>query len=164
MAKRVFKSKKKLSSTRANYRKWSEWDTGDILIGTYKGSQTDSYDKPNWLIEVEDAQFGDKKAAKKLNPNADGEKNIIGLNSSGKLDAAMDKVEIGDMVQIEYKGMSTIEKGKYKGKDAHDIEVDLVEEEGDEDEDEDETDERYEKRTRGDSDDDDEEEEDEDDL
>lgn len=158
--KRVFKSKKKLSSTRAAYRKWNEWDTGDVLIGTYKGSQTDNYDKPNWLIEVEDAQFTDKKAAKKLNPNEDGDKNIIGLNSSGKLDAAMDKVEIGDMIQVEYKGMSTIEKGKFKGKDAHDIEVDLVEEDDGGEEESDESDERYEKRTRGKSDDEEEDEED----
>lgn len=150
MAKRIFKSKKKLSSVKAVYRKWSEWDEEDILIGVYKGSQTDSYDKPNWLVEVEDAQFSDKKAAKKLMPSS-GEKIIIGLNSSGKLDAAMDQVEMGDIVQVTYKGMSTIEKGKYKGKDAHDIEVDLVE--ADDDEDEEDQD-----------DDDDTEEEDEDDL
>jgi hypothetical protein len=141
MPKRVYKSKKKLSSVKATYRKWSEWDAGDILIGTYKGSQTDSYDKPNWLVEVEDAQFTNAKVAKKLLPKGD-EKTVIGLNSSGKLDAAMEQVEIGDMVQIEYKGMSTIEKGKYKGKDAHDIEVDLIEEdvEDDDDEDDDEVD------------------------
>lgn len=133
MAKRIFKSKKKLSSTKAVYRKWNEWDAGDILIGTFKGSQTDNYDKPNWLIEVEDAQFANSKEAKKLMPKGD-EKIVVGLNSSGKLDQAMEQVEIGDMIQVEYKGMSTIEKGKYKGKDAHDIEVDLVEEDGDDDE------------------------------
>lgn len=141
MAKRVFKSKKKLSSVRAVYRKWSEWETGDIIVGKYKGSQIDNYDKPNWLIEVEEAFFGDKKEQKKVIGQ------VMGLNSSGKLDAAMKKVEIGEMVQIEYKGMSTIEKGKFKGKDAHDIDVDLVEEDGGDDdeeeidEDEDEVDE-----------------------
>lgn len=158
MAKRIFKSKKKLSTVKATYRKWNEWDVGDILIGTYKGSQTDNYDKPNWLIEVEDAQFSNAKAAKKLMPKGD-EKVIVGLNSAGKLDQAMEQLEIGDMVQVEYKGMSTIEKGKFKGKDAHDIECDLVEEEGDEDdedlEDDDDAD---------DSDDESEDDEDEDDL
>ncbi len=135
--KRVFKSRKKLSSTRCVYRKWSEWDAGDILIGTYKGSQIDNYDKPNWLVEVVEAQFSNAKEAKKI---AD---QIIGLNSTGKLDKAMDQVEIGQMIQLEYKGMSTIEKGKYKNKDAHDIEVDLVtEDNGEEDEgEEEETDE-----------------------
>lgn len=132
MAKRIFKSKKKLSTMRAVYRKWGEWDAGDVLIGTYKGSQTDDYDKPNWLIEVEDAQFSNAKAAKKLMPKGD-EKVVVGLNSTGKLDAAMEQAEIGDVIQVEYKGMSTIEKGKYKGKDAHDIEVDVVESDDDED-------------------------------
>lgn len=131
--KRMFKSKKKVSSVRAVYRKWADWEAGDILIGTYKGSQIDSYDKPNWLIEVEDAQFTDVKLVKSLMPKGD-KKIVIGLNSSGKLDKAMEQVEIGEMVQVEYKGTSTIEKGKYKGKEAHDIEVDIVEEEGDEDE------------------------------
>lgn len=137
MAKRIFKSKKKLSTVKAVYRKWNEWDVGDILIGTYKGSQTDNYDKPNWLIEVEDAQFSNAKDAKKLMPKG-GEKVIIGLNSAGKLDGALEQIEIGDMVQIEYKGMSEIESGKFKGKDAHDIDCDLVEEDdGEEDEDSD---------------------------
>lgn len=130
--KRVFKKTKKVSKVRAEYRKWSEWDEGDILIGKYIGSQIDSYDKPNWLIEVEDAQFSDTKTAKKLMGKT------IGLNSNGKLDKAMKQVEEGDMVQIEFKGMGTIEKGKYKGKDAYDVEVDIVQEEGDEDEDENE--------------------------
>lgn len=138
MAKRIYKSKKKLSTVKATYRKWNEWDSGDILIGTYKGSQTDNYDKPNWLVEVEDAQFTNAKAAKKLMPKGD-EKVVVGLNSSGKLDQAMEQVEIGDVIQVEYKGMSTIEKGKYKGKDAHDIEVDLVEEDDEDEDDEDES-------------------------
>jgi hypothetical protein len=134
MAKqRVFKSKKKLSTTRATYRPWKEWEAGDIIVGTYKGSQTDSYDKPNWLVEIEEAFFVKKpKAAKALKGQ------VLGLNSSGKIDKAMEGVEIGDMIQVEYKGTSTIEKGKYKGKDAHDIEVDLVEEDGKEEVDEEE--------------------------
>lgn len=130
--KRKFKSKKKLSSTRATYRPWKEWEAGDIIIGTFKGSQTDNYDKPNWLIEIEEAFFPSKpKLAAKLKGQ------VLGLNSSGKLDKAMEGVEAGDMIQVEYKGTSLIEKGKYKGKEAHDVEVDLVEEEGAESEEED---------------------------
>lgn len=119
---RVFKSKKKLSKTRCVYRAWGEWEAGDIIVGTYKGQQTDQYDKPNWLVEIEEAFFTNKKDQKKFKGQ------VIGLNSAGKLDGAMENVSEGDMIQVEYKGMSTIEKGKYKGKDAHDIEVDLVEE------------------------------------
>lgn len=152
--KRKFKSKKKLSSTRATYRPWKEWQTGDIIIGIFKGSQTDNYDKPNWLVEIVEAFFPSKpKLAAKLKGQ------ILGLNSNGKLDKAMEGVEPGDMVQVEYKGMSTIEKGKYKGKDAHDVEVDLVEED-DGSEDEEEVDEEDEDESEDSDDDDDDDEED----
>ncbi len=131
MAKRIFKSKKKLSTVRALYRKWSEWEVGDVLVGKYAGSQIDSYDKPNWLIEVEDAFFTDKKAQKKLIGNT------VGLNSNGMVDKAMKKVEEGDMVQFTYNGMEEMDGGPFKGKDKHLVEVDIVVEEG-EDEDYDE--------------------------
>ncbi len=128
--KRVFKSKKKLSTVRATYRKWSEWETGDIMIGTYKGSQTDQFGKPNWLIEVVEAFLADKKDQKKLIGQ------VLGLNSSGTVDRAMEDVEIGSMVQFTYNGLVRMDGGPYKGKDKHDIEVDLVSEEGDDDEEE----------------------------
>ncbi len=120
MAKRVFKSKKKLSSVRALYRKWNEWEVGDVLVGKYKGSQMDSYDKPNWLIEVEDAFFTNKKEQKRLIGQ------IVGLNSSGGVDRSMEKCSEGDMVQFTYNGMERMDGGPYKGKDKHLIEVDLV--------------------------------------
>lgn len=138
MPKRVFKSKKKLSGGRCTYRAWGEWEVGDYIIGTYKGSREDQYNKPNWLVAVEEAEFSDSKAAKKLIGQT------IGLNSAGQLNKAMEKVEEGDMIQVMYNGTSEIEKGKYAGKDAHLIEVDLVEEDdgsGDEEEYEDESEE-----------------------
>lgn len=127
MAKRVFRTKKKLSGVRAMYRAWSEWEVGDYIIGTYKGSKTDNYDKPNWLIEVEEASFvSDAKLARKLQED----NLVIGLNSNGMLDAAMENVSEGDMIQVMYNGKSEIEKGKYAGKEAHVVQVDLVEEDG----------------------------------
>lgn len=158
--KRKFKSKKKLTTVRANYRPWAEWEVGDYIIGTYKGSQTDQYDKPNWLVEIEEASFVKKpKLAAKLVGQ------LLGLNSNGKLDKAMKNVEEGDMIQVTYNGMGTIEKGKYKGKDAHDVEVELVEEETDEDEeDEDEDEDESEDSEDDEESEDEDEDEDEDDL
>ena len=121
-AKRVFRSKKKLSGSRCVYRAWKTWSVGDLIIGTYRGSKIDNYDKPNWIIDVIDAQFSKKKEGEKLVGQT------IGLNSAGGLDKAMEKVEEGTVIQVMYNGTSTIEKGKYAGKDAHNIEVDLVEE------------------------------------
>jgi len=122
--KRVFKTAKKLSGSRQVYRKWSEWNEGDILIGKYKGFKEDQYEKPNWLVEVEDACFSNAKEAKELVGK------VIGLNSSGQLDKAMEKLTEGQWVQITYNGTAEIEKGKFKGKDAHVIEVDLLVEDG----------------------------------
>lgn len=137
MAKRVFKTTKKLSGAKTAYRPWKEWEVGDIMIGKFLSTRTDNYDKPNYMFEVEDAQFTDFKLAKKLI----GEN--LTLNSNGQLDKAMENVEEGSMVQVTYNGTSTIEKGKYAGKEAHSVEVDLVveddgtEEEVDEDEEDD---------------------------
>lgn len=118
--KRVFKVKKKLSGGKTTFRKWGDWDEGDILIGTYVSTREDQYNKPNWTFKVEDAQFVDRKLAKELVGQN------ITLNSSGQFDKAMEAVTEGDMVQITYNGTSTIEKGKYAGKEAHSVEVDLV--------------------------------------
>lgn len=133
MAKRVFKSKKKVSGGRCVYRAWKDWEIGDLVIGTYKGSKIDNYKKPNWLVEVEDAQFQNHKEGKKLMGQ------VIGLNSCGQLDKAMEEVSEGDMIQVMYNGTSEIQKGKYAGKDAHLVEVDIVEEDnGDSNDDEEE--------------------------
>lgn len=125
--KRVFKVAKKLSGAKTTYRKWAEWAEGDIVIGKLLKVGEDQYQKPNYMLEVEDAQLADKKLAKELIG-----KNIT-LNSSGMLDKAMAEIELGKFVQITYNGTAEIEKGKYKGKDSHVIEVDLMVEEGDED-------------------------------
>lgn len=128
--KRVFKTKKKLSGGRSVFRKWNEWEEGDYIIGKYVGMKEDNYEKPNWLIEVEEAVFADEDEAEKLIGKQ------IGLNSNGQLDKAMEKVEEGQYVQVTYNGKSEIEKGKYAGKEAHLVGVDLVEVEGEEEEEE----------------------------
>lgn len=128
MAKRVFRKGKKLSGGQKNFRRWADWAEGDYVIGKYVGTHTDQYDKECMMLEVADAQFKRKKEGDALIGK------VIVLNAAGQLNKAMEQMEEGQMVQVTYQGTSTIEKGKYKGKDAHVIEVDLVEEEGDEDE------------------------------
>lgn len=126
-AKRVFKTTKKVSGSPKNFRKWADWQVGDIVIGEYVGTHTDQFDKECTMVKVADAQFQGKKGAKEA---AELVGKVLVLNSAGKLDKARDQLTEGDMIQVTYNGMGTIEKGKYAGKDSHDIEVDLVEEEG----------------------------------
>lgn len=126
--KRVFKTTKKLSGGRTLYRKWDEWETGDLIIGKFLAQGEDQYQKPNWKMQVEDAQFASSKESKKYTGQ------VLTLNSAGQLNKAMEKVEEGDMIQITYQGTSVIEKGKFKGKDAHLVEVDMVVEDTGDDE------------------------------
>jgi len=44
-AKRTFKTKKKLSGVRTEYRAWKEWDEGDVLIGKLVGSSQNRKNK-----------------------------------------------------------------------------------------------------------------------
>ena len=128
MPKRVFKTTKKLTSGGGTYRKWADWTEGDVLICKFVSEGVDTtYGKPTWTVKVEEAMFSDEDAGHVLKG-----KNLT-LNSNGQFDKAMAQVSEGDMIQITYNGVSEIEKGKYRGKDAHQVEVELVVEEGAED-------------------------------
>lgn len=122
MAKRVFKSRKKLSGGPSSFRKWDEWEEGDVLIGKLVGQREDNYGNPSWQVEVEEAQFMKKKEGAALAGKT------ITLNSAGQLNKALEQVEEGQFIQVTYNGKSRIEKGIYKGKDAHLIGVELLEE------------------------------------
>lgn len=135
MPKRVFKTKKKLTTGQKEFRKWNEYEMDDCVIGTYVGEHKDQYNKIGRIIKVEDAQFADGSGEELAG------KNLV-LNSNGMLDKAFNDNDIqpGEMVQIVYKGTAEIQKGKYAGKDAHVVEVETVvpeDEDIDDEEDED---------------------------
>lgn len=98
------------------YRKWGLWEEGDMLVGKFVQETMDNYKKPSYHIEVEEVQFEDMTDAPKQ-----GE--IFALNSAGQLDKAMAQVEKGDFVKVIYKGIQTIEKGPYAGKEAHSMAI-----------------------------------------
>lgn len=149
-AKRVFKQKRVLSGMQKVFRKWGDWDTDDYVVGKYVATHEDNYDKTNRVIQVIAAEFSDDSGEEFVG------KNLV-LNSSGIIDKAFegsDKtpgIEIGEFVQVTYLGKSEILKGKYAGKEAHNMEVIVVEdpdapeiEEEEEFEDEEYDDEEYE--------------------
>lgn len=125
MSKRVFKPGRKLGGGTKMYRKWEEYDMGDIVIGRYSDNHIDQYGKKCYVLEVYDAEFKDKTGKKYL------EKNLV-LNACGMLSKAMDKASIGDIVQITYNGQSTIEKGPFAGKESHLIETQVMDEDSSE--------------------------------
>jgi hypothetical protein len=72
------------------------------------------------LFKVVETQFKDKNA------NFEEGKTVV-LNRCGMLAKALEGVEFGQIIQLEYNGIGTIEKGKFKGKEAHSMEIQLVE-------------------------------------
>lgn len=126
MAKRIFKTTKVLSGTRTEFRKWSDWDEGDVIICTLKGTQANrkNKSKKDWIVFVEEAFLSDKKEEKRLVG-----KDLL-LNCAGQLDKGLAQVEMGDTVQVTYNGSQEMEGGEFAGQMAHLMEVVQVEEEG----------------------------------
>lgn len=124
MAKRVFKTKRVLSGARTIYRAWKEWDEGDIVIATFKGTSQNRKNKAkvDWIVFIEDAFFADKKEQKRVIGNT------LTLNCAGQLDNGMKQVEVGETVQVTYNGCKEMQGGDYEGQMAHLMEVITVEE------------------------------------
>jgi hypothetical protein len=119
---RTFKTKKKLSGVAKEFKKWAEYDEGDTIVGKYVDVHEDeTYGKTHRVIEVEFANVANKAWEKSIVG-----KNLV-LNSCGIVDSVFEKVSLGEYVQVTYEGTSVIEKGKFKGKDAHNISIEIVE-------------------------------------
>lgn len=120
MEKRIWKTKRTVSGIQKMYRKWSDYKEGDMLVGKYVDDHMDQYDKNCPVIEVIEATTKDRTFQKDVIG-----KNLV-LNHSGMIGVAFDKVKKGEIVQLEYQGTSTIEKGKFAGKEAHVVKVEVV--------------------------------------
>jgi len=131
MEKRKFKTKKVLSGVKSEYRAWKEWDEEDTLVCKLIGTSVNrkNKSKKDWIVEVVEAFFSDKKEQKRFKPGT-----RVTLNTAGQLDKGMEQIDIGGLVQITYKGSAEMEGGDYEGQMAHTMEVVEVEEDsGDED-------------------------------
>lgn len=143
--KRKFKPRKVLSGVRTEYRAWKEWDEGDVMVFKLIGSSQNKKNrtKKDWIVEVLEVFFTDKKEEKRLKPGT-----RVTLNSAGQLDKGLEQVEEGALVQVTYNGSQEMEGGNYAGQMAHTMEVVEVgpddgeeeEEEYEDDEDSDEDD------------------------
>lgn len=99
----------------SKYKPWSKWEVSDFIVGKYVSDSVDNYGKPNYRLEVLEANF------KAKDHPAPGE--AFTLNSCGSLDSAMEEITIGDVVKIIYKGRDKMTKGPYKGKEFSVLEV-----------------------------------------
>lgn len=136
--KRTFKTKRVLSGVKTEYHKWGDWSEGDTLVGKLLGTSPNKKNKSkkDWIVEVVEPFFADKKQNKRLKPGTK-----VTLNTMGQFDKGMAQLELGDMFQVVYNGFKEMEGGDYAGENAHLAEVTEVgyeDEESDEEEQEDE--------------------------
>ena len=111
---------------KSTFRKYDNWDAGDQIAGKLVSISKDQFGKPAYVIKVEEVSF--KKTSEQ--PNV-GE--LFTLNSSGGLTYKIEQaggVVAGDIIGVEYNGKATIEKGKWRGKVTHDIDL-FVSKQGD---------------------------------
>jgi hypothetical protein len=122
MAQRVFKKVKKLTGGRKTFRKWTDWDEGDYIVGYYRGIHEDEkYGKDHFTFEIIEAHFqSDKKLAASIL-----EKEFV-CNTCGKLAKGMKKAVEGKPYQVTYNGVGEMEEGKYAGSEAYDVDVEEV--------------------------------------
>jgi hypothetical protein len=108
------------------YKPWKDWENGDYIVGKYIGQSIDSFDKPNFHIELEEVSMVSAKASNgsKLEAGV-----ILGLNASGQLVPKFDSLKVGDVVDVTYRGIESLpDNHRFKGKDCHQIDVSVLEE------------------------------------
>jgi hypothetical protein len=127
MAKRVFKTTKTLSGKPTKFRSWKEWDVGDIIIAKFIKEGVDNYDNPSYTVGIIECFIKNKLIQKEWV-----EGTYVSLNSNGQLNKALENMKEGTLIQVTYNGTSTIEKGKFAGKESHGVLVEELEETEDE--------------------------------
>jgi len=100
------------------YRPWKKFAQGDVLTGTLTDVLEDNFGNPSYTIRIDSTDFEDD------NDNLT-EGTLFGMNSSGSLNYKMASVEIGSFIQVEYEGTTVLEKGKFKGKECHSVNVSI---------------------------------------
>ena len=122
MTGRRFVVTKAVSLGNVIYRAWDSWKEGEYVVGKFvKFHRDERYDKTDLILLVEEASWDSTLKGKKLNlkENAMLAKYYKEIEEASK--------DSGVFVQIIYNGKSVMEKGKYKGKEAHSLDIQIVE-------------------------------------
>lgn len=118
--RRVFKPTRNLRKGAQMYRKWTDWEVSDYVIGTLTAINIDNYGKNNYVVKVEEAHFMDKSGKNFVGKT-------LGINECASLKMQLEGVELGAIIQVTYTGIVKIEKGNFAGKDAHTVDVNIGE-------------------------------------
>lgn len=93
-------------SVSTEYMKIDTLPQGDYIQGTYKGTSPNQFkpEAPNYKLQLADGR-------------------LVVVNTCGSLQKKMEHVREGDEVQIYYLGKDVLKDGKFKGKEAHKVDV-----------------------------------------
>lgn len=87
------------------YVKYSECKAGDVVVeGHFIGSVPSKFGGNNHEFRTESGK-------------------IVSLNKSGQLDYCLKHIAVGDYVRVVYEGKTILDKGTFKGKEAHNFKV-----------------------------------------
>jgi len=97
------------------YKSWKKWTIGDFIVGKFIKTYEDNFGNTCYEVEIIEAQFADGTELK--------EGSLFGVNSCGSLSHNMQDVLPGSFVEMTYDGEGEIEKGSFKGKKFHSVQL-----------------------------------------
>ena len=106
----------------SQYLSWAKWEEGDYIIGKFVEEGNDQFGNPCWVVETLETSLTEDS---KGNPMK--EEGRFTLNSAGSLKFKMQSAEKGDIIRVEYLGMTVVDnpKNPFHGKSCHDIDVQI---------------------------------------
>jgi hypothetical protein len=111
---------------KVGFRSWKNWEEEDYICGIFKHTQPNELNRQrnDVVITVTDHSF---QTESEFDPkNGD----LFKVNAATSLQGAIDKgIKEGDEIKVVYKGAYTVQKGTWKGKEGHNLEVFVKEKE-----------------------------------
>jgi translation initiation factor IF-1 len=104
-AEKSWKRADGLENSSLEFVRASKLSGGEVFEGMFEGFEANDFTKKNDIkLQTEDG------------------KTLI-INAAGNLNYQMEKVNVGDVVRIEYNGKQELKKGSFKGKHCHNFTV-----------------------------------------
>lgn len=115
----------------SNFRPWKFWTEDEYVEGVFVEEKEDKFGNPSFVIELAATNID----MEGVSGGAQSVEDLIGkrftLNSAGSLTKKMEEVPEGKYIRVTYEGMVLLDKGKFKGKDCHNINLEVADDEDD---------------------------------
>ena len=112
-----------------SYLGWAKWEEGEYITGKFIKQTEDRFGNPSYDVEIIETNLTCKAATGgKVVEHEFKEGEMFAMNSNGSLNYRMEDVAEGDIIRVEYQGTTTIEseKSAFKGKECHQVDVQIA--------------------------------------